>query len=72
MRPLLDFIATYGPAPVDHPEAEGKDADDNKVEVQLTNPDPVLFIFKTISEAHVGDLSFFRVLSGCAKWASIS
>lgn len=67
VSPLLDFIATYGPAPVDHPEAEGKDAEGNKVEVQLTNPDPVLFIFKTISEAHVGDLSFFRVLSGSAE-----
>ena len=28
------------------------------------NPEPVAQVFKTISEAHVGDLSFFRIYSG--------
>ncbi|HET7152941.1 MAG TPA: EF-Tu/IF-2/RF-3 family GTPase, partial [Candidatus Kapabacteria bacterium] len=29
-----------------------------------TEGDPVLFIFKTVSEAHLGELSFFRVFNG--------
>ena len=67
---VLDLIAKYGPSPVDRPQAEAKDADGNPVKLSLTDPDPVLYIFKTMSEAQFGELSFFRVYSGSIKFGS--
>ena len=67
---LMDFIAKYGSSPVDRPKVEAVDADGNKVEVALTDPDPVLYVFKTMSEAQFGELSFFRVYSGSVKFGS--
>ena len=32
------------------------------------DPDPVLYVFKTMSEAQFGELSFFRVYSGSVKF----
>ena len=62
---LLDFLSKYGSSPVDRGVVKaqaigGKD----EIQVKLDNPEPVAQVFKTISEAHVGDLSFFRVYSG--------
>jgi len=67
---LMDFIAKYGSSPVDRPKVEAVDADGNTVEVALTSPDPVLYVFKTMSEAQFGELSFFRVYSGSVKFGS--
>lgn len=67
---LMDFIAKYGASPVDRPKVEAVDADGNKLEVALTNPDPVLYVFKTMSEAQFGELSFFRIYSGSVKFGS--
>jgi elongation factor G len=64
---LMDFIAKYGSSPVDRQTVTAHDADGNDVEVALTDHDPVLYVFKTVSEAHVGDLSFFRLYSGSVK-----
>ncbi len=64
---LLDFIAKYGASPADRPSAQATDADAKPVEVALADPDPVLFIFKTMSEAQFGELSFFKVYSGAVK-----
>jgi elongation factor G len=61
---LMDFIAKYGPSPADRPKVKGLDANENEVEVGLSDPDPVLYIFKTMSEAQFGELSFFRVYAG--------
>ena len=63
---LMDFIAKHGSNPTDRPVAKATDGNGAEVSVTLTKPEPVLYIFKTISEAHVGDLSFFRVYSGSA------
>ena len=49
---------------------QGADADGKPVEVALTDPDPVLYIFKTMSEAQFGELSFFRIYSGSVKFGS--
>jgi elongation factor G len=65
---FLDFVSKYFPSPADKggEEASLKDSK-NKV---LLKPDAsgevVLFIFKTISEQHVGELSLFKVFSGTA------
>ena len=60
----MDFIAKYGSSPVDRKKVKALNANDAEVEVGLDDPEPVLYIFKTMSEAHFGELSFFRVYSG--------
>ena len=64
---LLDFVAKFGTSPADRASVLGRADDDSETEVALSGPDPVLFVFKTISEAHVGDLSFFRLYSSSLK-----
>lgn len=61
---LMDWIAKYGSSPVDRERVMGEDNEGKPVEIHLADPSPVAFIFKTIAEHHVGDLSFFRVYSG--------
>jgi elongation factor G len=67
---LMDVVAKYGSSPVDRPKVQAVDGDGNQVEVKLTDPDPVLYVFKTMSEAQFGELSFFRVYSGLVKFGS--
>ncbi len=66
IKPLMDFIAEYTESPVDrHPEKGHRPHSEEVVEVKPdVNGNPVLFIFKTISEKNIGELSFFRVYSG--------
>jgi len=68
-RHLLDFVAEYCPSPLDAPAEVGKKPDsDEEVEVK---PDPeaptAALVFKTVSEMHLGELSFFRVYSGAVR-----
>ncbi|MCU0784649.1 MAG: elongation factor G [Verrucomicrobia bacterium] len=67
---LMDVIAKYGSSPVDRAKVPAHDADGNEVELSLTDPDPVCYIFKTMSEAQFGELSFFRIYSGSVKVGS--
>lgn len=64
---LLDFIAKYGSSPVDRARVLAHDAAGAEVAVALDRPEPVLYVFKTLSEPHVGELSFFRVYSGAVS-----
>ena len=62
---LMDFISKYGSSPVDRALIPAKDANSGeRIDVALDGKDPVIHVFKTISEAHIGELSFFRVYSG--------
>lgn len=61
---LMDFIAKYGSSPVDRKRCPAIDDGGRELEVSLTDPTPVLYVFKTLSEPHVGELSFFRLYSG--------
>ena len=61
---LMDFISKYGSSPVDRQKVGGLDGDDNPVDVALTDPSTVIYVFKTLNEAHIGEVSFFRVYSG--------
>jgi elongation factor G len=66
---LLDFLVDYAPAPVDRGDLHGTTpggAGEAKEVVSRQDPagPPSLFVFKTVSESHVGELSFFRVCSG--------
>lgn len=66
---ILDFLATYGPSPADRPVTvahHAKSGDD----VELTpdaNGKTALQVFKTTTEAHVGEMSYFRVYSGTVR-----
>ena len=63
---ILDFLVDYCPAPRERKEVIGKDPRSKKdVVVKLEeNGQPTLFVFKTVSEPHLGELSFFKVYSG--------
>jgi len=58
---LLELMQKYFPSPADMPAAIAEDG----TELHADDPNEVAaLIFKTTSEAHVGELSFFRVYSG--------
>ncbi len=61
---ILDFIAKYGSSPVDRSTVEAGALDGGPETVALDDSRTVAFVFKTMHEAHVGNLSFFRVYSG--------
>ncbi|MGC9451216.1 MAG: elongation factor G [Oceanipulchritudo sp.] len=61
---LMDFIAKYGSSPVDRRKVPALDEQDQKIEISLGDKDAACYIFKTISEPHVGELSFCRLYSG--------
>lgn len=64
---LMDFIAKYGSSPLDRAEVPARDAGGVAGSVPLSQPEPVVFIFKTMNEPGVGELSLFRVYSGAVK-----
>jgi len=63
---LLDFIVNYLPSPKDIKPPEGKlSGKDDVVQIPCDeNGEPVLQVFKSMSEQHVGELSIFKVYSG--------
>lgn len=66
MNNFLDFVSSYFPSPayIGGVEATLADKKDKILVKPDPNGEPVLFIFKTISEQHVGELSLFKVYSG--------
>jgi len=66
---LLDCVADLMPAPSDVKEVKGEDPGSKKEKTMKVSTDgpPCAFIFKTVSEPHVGELSFFKVISGAIK-----
>jgi elongation factor G len=64
--PLMSFIDSYGPSPKYRGAVKATNITDKKeIEVEPdAAKEPSLFAFKTVSEEHVGELSFFRVYSG--------
>jgi len=63
---FLDFATKYFPAPSEREPIEATMRDNgNKVKIKCDpNGEPALFIFKSLSEQHVGELSIFKVYSG--------
>lgn len=61
---LMDFLAKYGSSPVDRAEVPAHDLSGLPGTVALHHPDPVAFVFKTMNEPGIGELSLFRVYSG--------
>ena len=66
---LLGALVDLAPSPLDRPGPVAKNVDTGEEVPLKCDPtaSPNLFIFKTISEAHVGELSLFRVYSGVLK-----
>lgn len=63
---LLDFLTNYGPSPKDRSPVKATNLQEKKESEIPVDPagQPSMFVFKTVSEEHVGELSFFRVYSG--------
>lgn len=63
---FLDFVVSYFPSPADRLVEEGVLKGSDKPLIIKPDPkgEPVLFVFKTISEQHVGELSLFKIYSG--------
>ena len=64
---LADFICEIGPSPLDRPPVAVQAGDtDAEVKPDATGQ-PLAFVFKTIADPYVGQLSLFKVLSGTIK-----
>ncbi len=58
---LLEFIANAAPGP--HEAASAVTKDDDEVKCDSSGPASV-FVFKTSLEQHIGEINFFKVMSG--------
>jgi elongation factor G len=66
---LIDFIGTYAPAPSDFAKEAATHSVSGEASELACDPDGsnVALVFKTTSEAHVGEMSYFRVYSGTIR-----
>jgi elongation factor G len=68
---VMDFIVDYTPAPSEHEWIQGEPASSGNGDAPKrheTDAEPVsLYIFKTISDAFAGRISYFKVFSGVLK-----
>ncbi len=64
VKRLLDIIVNFVPAPNERGEVKTEDGKGIKVD---PNGPTAALIFKTVSEQHMGELSFFKVFSGVLK-----
>lgn len=64
VKSLLNFITEYLPSPADMPPVKSVDGKERKP----SDSEPLAaLVFKTVAEAHVGELSYVRVFSGILK-----
>ncbi|HDL02959.1 MAG TPA: elongation factor G [candidate division Zixibacteria bacterium] len=63
---LVDFITDYFPAPNQMPPVNlMKVGSEEIVPVEVTNSgSPIAYVFKSLSEAHIGEISLFKAISG--------
>lgn len=68
VRALLNKAVELLPSPQERPAEEAQGRGGNTVELRNLNSDPFCaLVFKTTSEPHVGELSFFRIFGGSVK-----
>ena len=61
---FMDFIVSYLPSPADRNKVKALQ-NGNEVEIEIREDgEPALFVFKTIAESAIGELSLFKVYSG--------
>jgi elongation factor G len=64
---LADFLCEIGPSPADRP-AVNVEAGDKAIGIAPdSSGQPLAYVFKTIADPYVGQLSLFKVLSGSIK-----
>ncbi|MEO0097391.1 MAG: elongation factor G [candidate division WOR-3 bacterium] len=62
---ILDFAINYLPSPIDNPKIKIIDINKNEEkELEINEKEPLAFVFKTLSDPHIGDLNIVRVYSG--------
>jgi elongation factor G len=61
---LMGFIDNVAPAAVEMPPEQGEEGEPIPCDPAAS---PVLFVFKTLLEPHIGRLSFFKVIAGEIK-----
>jgi elongation factor G len=67
-RALLQRLVELMPSPQERPAEEAQGRTGNVVELRNLNSDPfAALVFKTTSEPHVGELSFFRIFGGSIR-----
>jgi elongation factor G len=64
---LADFICEIGPSPLDRPPVEVRAGESTIGITPDPAGEPLAFVFKTIADPYVGQLSLFKVLSGTIK-----
>ena len=67
VQPMLDAVIAYLPSPLDVPEIEASDVDDEEKKIMVKASDDEAFAalaFKVATDPFVGKLVFFRVYSG--------
>jgi elongation factor G len=63
---LADFLVEIGPSPLDRPVTV--EAGGGEVEVAADEKgDPLAFVFKTVADPYVGQITMFKVLSGTIR-----
>ena len=68
VRALLRKLVELMPSPQERPAEEATGRTGGTVELRNLNSDPfAALVFKTTSEPHVGELTFFRVFGGSVK-----
>ena len=65
---IVEFMSKYATTALDkNKEIPAKDSSGSDITVKSIDADMSAMVFKTLSEEHVGELSFFRVYSGSLK-----
>ncbi len=71
VKPLLDAIVDYLPAPTDIASIKGTDLDGKEIERHPSDSEPFSALaFKVATDPFVGRLTFIRVYSGCLNSGS--
>jgi len=61
---IVEVFSKYVTSATDRLEYKAKDSSGKEISVKPTDPDLNMYVFKTLSEEHVGELTFFKVVSG--------
>jgi elongation factor G len=64
---LADFICEIGPSPLDRPPTDVVAGETTVAVAPDASAEPLAFVFKTVADPYVGQLSIFKVLSGAVK-----
>ncbi len=61
---IAEIFSKYITTALDKPGYTAKNSSDEKVIIKSTDAELNIYVFKTLSEEHVGELTFFKVVSG--------